>query len=67
MTKSILQVGDSIKNINPYEGEGELIICELGEKQIKCIHACHTKYQNLNGMVENKCYEDLQYYEKLKT
>lgn len=61
-----LQIGDSIKNKNPYEGEGELIVCELGENGIRCVHACHTKYLNLNGMVEEKYYESLEHYEKIK-
>ncbi len=63
-----LKIGDSYKNNNPYEGEGELIIASEPDESncVKCIHALHVKHKALNGVVEIKSVDAiLEFYHKV--
>lgn len=62
------KIGDSYKNNNPYEGEGEIIIASEpdGSGYVKCVHALHTKHKSLNGMVELKPVDAIaEFYHKV--
>lgn len=63
------KIGDTLKNNNPYDGEGELIVAGEPDEagMVKCIHACHTKHKGLNGLVELKPMDSLiEFYHKIK-
>lgn len=65
---SNVEIGVSYKNKDPYEGEGEIIIAGSVPNMpgyVKCVHALHTKYPKMNGVVEYKPIESiLKYYDK---
>lgn len=63
-----LKIGDSYKNNNPYEGEGEIIIASEPDESgcVKCIHALHVKHKSLNGIVELKSVDAIaEFYHKV--
>lgn len=70
MDLSEIKVGDSIKNKNPYPGEGEYIVAEIRPKlfpdHIKVIAAMCEKYPGLNGHASYLDIDSLVYFDKVK-
>lgn len=48
---------DILRNNDPYEGEGNIIIAEVLESEYKCLHVDHEKHIGLNGSIEVKSHE----------
>jgi len=69
MKAADLLPGDSIKNIKPYQGEGEKVVIDASPKDFpghaKVFFACCEKYPELNGHVTYITHESIeQYYKK---
>ena len=60
-----LKIGDSIENIDKYEGEGELIIADVSERGLLGVIALNKKYPDLNGQPIKIDKSDLKYYKKV--
>lgn len=64
-----IKIGDSIKNNNPYNGEGEYIVVDLSpplfEDCIKVVSALCKKYPGLNGQVSYLDKDALNSYHKV--
>lgn len=69
LSLSNLKIGDSIKNNNPFRGEGEYIVADLSPKlfegAIKVIAAKCRKYPGLNGQCSYLDIDSLQFYHKV--
>lgn len=54
-------MNESWKSLNPYPGEGEIIIASNPDEYgfVKCIHALHQRHKSLNGSVEEKHISDI--------
>lgn len=60
----MVKVGDIYRNLDLYDGEGDLVVITvgtvLGENTAKCEHINNTKHLGLNGSTEIKDFTDLK-------
>lgn len=59
----MVRIGDVYRNLEPYEGEGDLVVIalgtNLGNNIAECEHINNTKYKSLNGSIEIKDFSTL--------
>lgn len=65
ISRNDLRIGMVLKNKNPYPGEGERIVAEMGVSGFKAIVSCCEKFPELNGTVEIMGYSSLPHYEEV--
>ena len=54
------KIFDEVRNNDPYEGEGNLLIVEILDNGYRCLVVSNKKFPQLNGGIEEKSFEDLE-------
>lgn len=55
--KPLYKQNDILRNNDPYEGEGNIIIAEVRDGYYECLHVDHVKHRGLNGLIEYKPFD----------